>query len=315
MDSNFQEKIDALVSSLSPTILKQASQILSSTYREKHSSQSIFSNEAQTLSYLAARFPATFAATSYVLKELLAQIPHFSCEKLLDLGAGPATASLAALSTFPKLSQITLIEKSLGAIALGKQLLSDGEWICKSLQEMTLFPDADLAIAAYCLNEIHLIEPILEALWKSDVKTIAIIEPGTPAGYKTILRARNQLLSLGGSILAPCPHAKACPLKSPDWCHFSTRLERTKLHKLLKGGSLGFEDEKFSYLIVTKKNTSPPTYSRILRHPGKGSGHVRLNLCTERGTQEERVVSRKEGDLYRNARDAKWGDSINCTSS
>lgn len=312
MDSNFQEKIDDLVSRLSPPILKQASQILSTTYRERHSSQSIFSNEAQTLAYLAARFPATFAATSYVLQELMARMPHFSCHMLLDLGAGPATASLAALSLFPQIDQITLIEKSSGAVALGKQLLNEKgvDWICKDLQGITAFPSADLGILAYSLGELSSLDSLISSLWKSDIKTIAIIEPGTPIGYKTILKARDLLLNLGGSIIAPCPHAKPCPLQSPDWCHFSVRLARTKLHRLLKGGSLGFEDEKFSYLIVTKDKIAPSTHSRILRHPSKGSGHIRLNLCTERGTQEERVVSRKEGDLYRNAKDAKWGDSF-----
>jgi ribosomal protein RSM22 (predicted rRNA methylase) len=307
---HLQDKIDQILQKSSSNTLKMAREALSSTYREGKTSKSIFSDEAKRLAYLATRLPATFAAVSAVIEQILKQVPNFLCSSFLDLGAGPGTATLAALEYFPSLPQITLIEKSHEAITLGKMLINSAKWICQDLKETKDFPKADLAILSYSLGEIKGFMPILEKLWNSSINTIAIIEPGTPAGYKTILEARDFFLKQGASILAPCPHSFACPLKAGDWCHFGVRLERTKLHKLLKEGSLGYEDEKFSYLVITKTKNEQNRYSRILRHPHKGSGHVKLTLCMDDGTFAEKIVSRKHNELYRESRDSSWGDAI-----
>lgn len=308
-----QKRIDQILEKISPSHLRLARECLTSAYREKNSSKSIFANDATRLAYLAARFPATYAAVHYVLRELSKQKPDLPCHTLLDLGSGPATASLAALEIFPNLHTAILIEKSPEAISLGKQLFLETtqEWICQDLKERKEFPKANLAILSYSLGEIKpFTTKLLDHLLQSEVDTIAIIEPGTPTGYQTILEARDFFLKNNLAIIAPCPHAKPCPLKKGDWCHFSTRLERTKLHRFLKEGSLGFEDEKFSYLIVTKIKKEKPPFSRVLRHPIKGSGHVRLALCTEEGTYEEKTVSKKNKDLYKLSRDSKWGDAV-----
>lgn len=305
-----QEKIDQILEKTDISVLRKARNTLSESYRQKNSSESIFSDEAKRLAYLATRFPATYAAVHFVIQHLLEQNPNFICHKILDLGAGPATASLAALDLLPNSNEFILIERSKEAISLGKQLFNptNQEWICKDLKEVESFPRADLAILSYSLGEIKPIESIIDNLWKAGINTIAIIEPGTPEGYRTILQARDLFLRSGAHIIAPCPHAKSCPIKAGDWCHFSTRLERTKLHRLLKEGTLGFEDEKFSYLVVSREPKEITNQARILRHPLKGSGHVRLTLCTHEGNFEETIVSRKDKDIYRSSRDAKWGD-------
>ena len=92
-----------------------------------------------------------------------------------------------------------------------------------------------------------------------------------------------------------------------DWCHFSQRVERTSQHRQLKGGALGYEDEKFSYLIAAK-NAAPSTGARIVRHPGKHSGHVKLALCTAQGQIENRTITRSSKEAYKRARKAEWGD-------
>jgi ribosomal protein RSM22 (predicted rRNA methylase) len=309
-----QERIDQIFEKTPPTTLRLARSSLSSSYREKNSSRSIFADPATRLAYLATRFPATYAAAFFVLSEILKRRPDIQIHTLLDLGSGPATATLAALHLFPQISKSFLVERSQEAIALGKQLFKESdlplhEWICEDLKGMKEFPKADLAILSYSLGEIKSFATFINHLWQTDIDTIAIIEPGTPSGYQTILEARDIFLNHGAHILAPCPHAKPCPLKPSDWCHFSTRLERTKLHRLLKEGSLGFEDEKFSYLVVTKTKQDQPNFSRIIRHPFKGSGHVRLSLCTNEGNAEERTISRKDKSLYRLSRDAEWGDA------
>jgi ribosomal protein RSM22 (predicted rRNA methylase) len=92
-----------------------------------------------------------------------------------------------------------------------------------------------------------------------------------------------------------------------DWCHFAQRVERTSQHRQLKGGELGYEDEKFSYFVAGKSD-SPLSGSRIVRHPLKHSGHVQLMLCTAEGQIANRTVTRSSKEAYRRARKAEWGD-------
>jgi ribosomal protein RSM22 (predicted rRNA methylase) len=96
-------------------------------------------------------------------------------------------------------------------------------------------------------------------------------------------------------------------MKGDDWCHFSQRIERTRAHRLLKEGILGFEDEKFSYLVVSRVAVLSCS-SRIIRYPQKLSGHVRLSLCTGDGLKEK-VIARRDKENYRKARDSEWGES------
>ena len=106
---------------------------------------------------------------------------------------------------------------------------------------------------------------------------------------------------------APCPHALACPMVGGDWCHFAARLERTALHRKLKGGSLGYEDEKFSYVAFSKEVVELPP-SRILSEPARHSGHVSLKLCTKAEGLQQPIISKKQGELYKQSRKAAWGD-------
>jgi ribosomal protein RSM22 (predicted rRNA methylase) len=92
-----------------------------------------------------------------------------------------------------------------------------------------------------------------------------------------------------------------------DWCHFSQRLERTSQHRQLKGGALGYEDEKFSYVIAARQSVAAEG-ARIVRHPGRHSGHIQLALCTPAGRIETETVTRSHKQAFRLARKAEWGD-------
>jgi ribosomal protein RSM22 (predicted rRNA methylase) len=299
LPEELQSAIDLIVQN--STALRKARESLTQDYREGRSSP--FSDEAKRLAYLGARMPATYAAVYKALQNLPQITGH-----LLDLGAGPGTASWAAAELFPSITGFTLIEKSGDAIVLGQTLakshpaLKNANWVQQALSAP--LPKADAAILSYVLNELADPAELIRRCWDA-VPLLIIIEPGTPRGFGIIRKVRQQLIDLKAHLIAPCPHASACPIQGNDWCHFSARVERTRLHRLLKDGSLGHEDEKFSYLIASK-TPGIPFSARILRHPMKQSGHVRLTLCT--GKIEEKIVTKKDKESYRKARDAEWGD-------
>lgn len=294
-----REAVEAFFENLSQKELILARQALTALYKE--GGVSPFGNREKRLAYLGARMPATYAAVHKVLQNVALQ------GHLLDLGAGPGTASWAAIDLFPNLEKITLVELSKEAIELGKTLaqnhpiLRQGTWIQQSLAGP--LPQADVAILSYVLNELENPEKIVQHCLNA-VDTLILIEPGTPKSFQLMKKIRERLIQAKINIIAPCPHSYSCP---NDWCHFSARVERSRIHRLLKEGTLGHEDEKFCYLIVTKSEASPPK-GRIVRHPLKHTGHVKLTLCTEEGTLVEKTVSRKEKEIYRRVRDAEWGD-------
>jgi ribosomal protein RSM22 (predicted rRNA methylase) len=138
---------------------------------------------------------------------------------------------------------------------------------------------------------------------------LVIVEPGTPSGWMRILSARSLLLAKGAHVLAPCPHALACPLVAPDWCHFSRRVARSRIHREIKEADVPWEDEKFIYLAASRM-PGKAAEARVIAPPRRASGRVDLKLCRSDGVAERRLVTRREGEAYKRARRLDWGDLI-----
>jgi ribosomal protein RSM22 (predicted rRNA methylase) len=272
---------------------------------------------AHRIAYLQVRMPATFAANHRVFEESARMLPDAGIESMLDLGAGPGTSMWAASECFGTIKQYTLVERDYNLAALGQNLASqsENESICRAawVREdiTTLRPQThDLVVISYALGELTTTaaEKLIATAWKAARKLLVIVEPGTPRNFQRVLAARQTLIAAGAQIAAPCPHHNACPLEAAgDWCHFSERLERTAEHRRLKGGELGYEDEKFSYVIASRMEVSWPR-GRIVRHPLFRPGHVQLMLCTAKGLKQE-TIGKARKELYRAARKAMWGDS------
>lgn len=91
-----------------------------------------------------------------------------------------------------------------------------------------------------------------------------------------------------------------------DWCHFSARFDRTSLHRRLKGGSLGYEDEKFSYIAAAKLPVTVEA-ARVISHPLNQPGFIQLQLCTPIGLQTLSITKRDKV-AWKRARKTDWGD-------
>jgi ribosomal protein RSM22 (predicted rRNA methylase) len=313
--------IDAELAQIDSAALARSARQLSECYRRGDFASAPLRTTADRAAYLAVRLPATYAACAYVFDELEKRMCA-TPRSMLDLGAGPGTAAWAAAQIFP-LEQITLVERDPEFSELGKRLLSrcthavlsEAAWVQTDLRALPTIAPHDLVVLSYTAGELRDPIPLLSAAWKLARTALVVIEPGTPRGFETVLRARELLLQPAGedaraTIAAPCPHHNECPLAAAgDWCHFAVRLERTSEHRRLKGGELGYEDEKFSYVVAVKQPATPAA-TRIVRHPLKHSGHVQLTLCTPAGLQR-RTVSKSRGETYRRARKAEWGEEWN----
>jgi ribosomal protein RSM22 (predicted rRNA methylase) len=137
-------------------------------------------------------------------------------------------------------------------------------------------------------------------------QAVVVIEPGTPPGYRRILDARDRLIQSGWTVAAPCPHQLACGMTGKDWCHFSARVNRSALHRRLKEAELGYEDEKFAYVALTRDQGGGE--GRVVRHPAFRKGLVTLQVCNADRSVGPTLVSKREGPTYKRARDAEWGD-------
>lgn len=270
----------------------------------------------ERLAYLAVRMPATFAAISQALRAARQQLASPEVESLLDLGAGPGTSGWAAVEIFPSIRRVRFVESDAALINLGRQLcdaaesegLRSADW---AQVDMTAkFPEEsfDLVIASYSLGELPPPQRIrcLQQAWARTRKLLVIIEPGTPQGFRCIDAMRAELIRLEANLVAPCPHRHECPLAAAgDWCHFAARLERTAAHRRIKRGSLGHEDEKFSYVAASPLKVTAAAM-RIIRHPGFHPGYVELQLCAAQGLLKRRIGKSRKVE-YRAARKSEWG--------
>lgn len=318
LPSTLQNAIEQEAASLSFNSLRTAAAELSDRYRRQQHSQSRFiTTEAHRLAYAATRMPATFAAMKIALTEVRKLAPDLRLESLLDLGAGTGAASWAAIETFDQLQRITLIEQDKGLIELGRRLvqasddqsLRSAEWQSANLKTAREFPSHDLVMLSYSLGEIEAaaFRTILQIAWRAANQALIIVEPGTMKGFQTILAARTQLIEAGAFVIAPCPHQQNCPMSDGDWCHFAARFDRSALHRRLKGGTMGYEDEKFSYLAVAKTPGQKAT-ARVLRHPLRQAGFTQIQLCTDDGIQTIAITKRDKAN-WKRARKTDWGDA------
>jgi ribosomal protein RSM22 (predicted rRNA methylase) len=289
---------------------------ISKTYREGGASGAIAS-ESDALAYALARMPATYAAIVASLNALQEIRPDFAPQSLLDVGAGPATASWAAAEAFPTLASFTLFDANPALRALALELAKGSSRLNAASYQLgparaalAHAAEAELVIASYLIGEVGESErrDLADTMWAKARDTLVIVEPGTPAGYARIIATRAQLIASGAHVAAPCPHDRECPLQSPDWCHFAQRLPRSRAHMQMKGAEVPFEDEKFSYVALTR---TPPALrpSRVLAPPRSGKAEITAKLCTPDGLALAKI-RRRDKAAYARARRWGWGDAV-----
>lgn len=280
--------------------------------------KSLLTEEKEAVVYSLMRMPATFGAVASALEQIC-QVSDFVPRSLLDVGAGTGAGSWAANSYF-LLDSIVCLERERAMEKVGKSfmeesteaVLKNANWIRIDLAEDFggSYP-SDLVIASYVLNEMNEADrlEVVEKMWENTKEMLLIVEPGTPVGSANIRSIRDYLLSKGAYMVAPCPHSDKCPVVGDDWCHFTCRVQRSKLHKLVKDGDAPYEDEKFSYIAFSRTPCKLPS-GRIMRHPMVQKGRIDLTLCQGNGQIKQVGIQKKDGEAYKIAKKSVCGDAF-----
>jgi ribosomal protein RSM22 (predicted rRNA methylase) len=308
--------LDAKLHGLSRSDAAERSARISETYRGGGGSAAIRS-EADALAYALARMPATYAAVTASLNALCEVRPGFTPKRLLDIGAGPGTATWAAAEAFSSLADFMSIDANTALRTLALDLFGKSSRLStiqytqgEARAVLANAEPADLVVASYLLGEISDTERagLAALMWARTSDTLLIVESGAPAGYARIIELRRQLIAQGAHVVAPCPHDGECPLAAPDWCHFTQRLPRSRAHRQLKGAELAFEDEKFAYVALTRAAAARHP-ARVLAQPAVSKVEVTAKLCASGGLVIAKVPRRAKAD-YARARRWRWGDAV-----
>jgi len=301
---------------LSRTDAARRAGTISQTYRDGGGSGGI-RTDTDALAYALARMPATYAAVAASLNALVEVCPDFAPQSLLDIGAGPGTAAWAASEAFASIEAFTLLDANAALRDLATELAQARARFAALRYDsgdarklLAAAPEADLVVASYVINELGENEraALADAMWAKTRGTLLVVEPGTPAGYARIIALRARLIAAGAHVIAPCPHNAPCPLTKPDWCHFTQRLQRSRAHKHLKGADLPYEDEKFSYVVLSRAPAARRP-ARVLAQPQTTKIAVTAKICATEGVKTV-TVPHRDKSAYKSAKKWNWGDAV-----
>jgi ribosomal protein RSM22 (predicted rRNA methylase) len=316
LPAELRSALEARLQGVSRNEAAERAALISKTYRDGGGSGAIKS-ATDALAYVLARMPATYAAVTASLNALCEVRPHFEPSSLLDVGAGPGTATWAAAEAFSSLRRLALVDSNDALRTLALELAHDSTRLRDINYErgeartiLAKAEAADLVVASYMIGELGDAEQqaVAALMWEKTRDTLLIVEPGTPAGYGRIIALRERLIASGAHVAAPCPHNDRCPLAAPDWCHFTQRLQRSRAHKQVKGAEAPFEDEKFAYVALSRGPVARHP-ARVLAQPVVTKVEVSAKLCSRQGLAMTKVPRRDKAG-YAAARRWRWGDAI-----
>ena len=238
--------------------------------------------------YLLYFFPVNYAKVAGLLQEM----PVLPARPLrvLDMGSGPGTASLAVLDHLARLGQTGHHGSEVIAVDRNRQALQEAEALWTLLSggraEKPVYAfrarhadaeraDAqapwkqgpfDLVILANSLNELHcsaadpvadrvtLLESLLKALAPDG--TLMVIEPALRETTRALHHVRDRLVAERlATVYSPCLHERPCPalVREDDWCHEERPWTPPAMVREIDR-AVGFIKDalKFSYLLLRK---------------------------------------------------------------
>src|SRR5476651_1380995 len=161
LPAELKAALDARLHGLSRHDAAERAALISRTYRDGGNSRAI-KTETDALAYALARMPATYAAVTASLNALREISPNFAPASLLDVGAGPGTATWAAAEAFSSLRSLFLLDANAAlralALDLGRDNIRLRDMTYQRGEARAVLADAepaDLVVASYMIGEIN----------------------------------------------------------------------------------------------------------------------------------------------------------------
>ncbi len=309
--------LQALAQGRGRSDLARRSAAITATYQaRRNSSQSLLTAD-DALAYALARMPATYAATREALHHLLAAQPDFSPTSLLDIGCGPGTASFAAHDVVAGLAEFILLDRNGPFLDLAKSLVGtvlpgkDVRFLDQDVSRGMTGDPFDLVIGSYVLAELGSAQQaaLIPALWQATRHALVLVEPGTPDGFARLRMVRSALIGSGAHVAAPCTHEALCPMAGDHWCRFFARVQRSRDHRMLKGGDKPYEDEPYAYLVLTRQTPQARMSHRVVGRPVETKVEVAVPVCGIEGL-ETQSAPRRNKTLFKHYKRLDWGDAV-----
>jgi SAM-dependent methyltransferase len=143
-------------------------------------------------------------------------------------------------------------------------------------------------------------------------RRVVLVEPGSRVVSRQLSTLRDQLLA-DFVVIAPCPHANACPslVRTNDWCHFFaapppevfTDGDQVRLAKAL---GIDARSLPYSFLALQRSDAAAPRResppqpdNRLLGRPHIHPHTVAARVCTATGLVDVELQRRREPQVWR----------------
>jgi len=219
--------------------------------------------------------------------------------RLLDLGAGPGSATAGILLWNPSLELDSVwvdADPAWDGFALVQPWIDTGALrVRRDTRDLAteIQGSFDLVLAANVVTEmqadVHARAARLDRLFTRALApggTAIIVEPALRQTTRDLHTLRDRMLAAGWHVLAPCTGRGPCPMlaNDRDWCH-ETRdwIQPDFHHRLDQLAGLEKDALRFSFLAIsrTPAPATSPCAARIVSEIRHQKGRIRLATCDE----------------------------------
>lgn len=248
------------------------------------------------IAYLCYYLPLNSARFSGVIEQAEDRDFFSGLERVIDFGAGPATASLTLAEKHR--FQFQLIERAAEPQKFVEKFFPHfraEEWLRTFSASRLQDAEKTLAVFSYSLTELSDLPD-----WAYQCEALMIVEPSTQQDGRKLLELRRRLLEKGYHIWAPCTHAGACPLltqSKTDWCHDRVHFAapnwflKVEEHLPMKNRTL-----TMSYLLARKTAPTAVNGVRVVGDLLQEKGKDRQLIC--RGPEREFLAWMHKSGLH-----------------